>query len=144
MAVERDDGRRSRSIGALLRELAEGSAGLVRGEVRLARLEVASALASIRDGSVLVASGAVLALLGALSVIAGLVLLVGDQWLPRDLYWLAALMISIVAASVAVWSGKRALARLSPSQLAPIETVTTLTEDKEWLKQRLTSGATSS
>ena len=28
--------------------------------------------------------------------------------------------------------------------LAPNETVTTLKEDKEWLKQRLTSGATSS
>jgi tricarballylate dehydrogenase len=39
-------------------------------------------------------------------------------------------------------NGKRAL--LEPRQLAPTETVTTLKEDTEWLKQRLTSGATSS
>ncbi|NUP55741.1 MAG: hypothetical protein HOQ19_07905, partial [Gemmatimonadaceae bacterium] len=40
----RSDGRRG--LGALLRDLAEGSAGLVRGEVRLARLELGTAAAA--------------------------------------------------------------------------------------------------
>jgi hypothetical protein len=93
MALD-NDGRRS--IGGLLRELAEGSATLV-----------------------------------------------GDQWLPRDLYWLAALILLAITGGLAGWFAKRGMALLSPSQLAPNETVTTLKEDKEWLKQRLTSGATS-
>ena len=37
---------------------------------------------------------------------------------------------------------KRGFATLSPSQLAPGQTIETLKEDKEWLKRQLTSGAT--
>src|SRR5207248_1945901 len=48
MAVDVSDGRRS--IGALLRDLAEGSATLVRGEVRLAKIEVGAAVSGIGTG----------------------------------------------------------------------------------------------
>ena len=142
MAVEARDGRRS--IGALLRDLAEGSATLVRSEVRLAKIEVGEAVSAIGTGTALVATGAVLALLGGLSVLAGIVLLIGDQWLPADLYWVAALIVLLIAGAVAAWFAKRGMSHLSPRQLAPDETATTLKEDTEWLKQRLTSGATSS
>jgi uncharacterized membrane protein YqjE len=142
MTVDARDGRRS--IGALLRDLAEGSATLVRGEVRLAKIEVGAAVSGIGKGTALVATGAVLALLGALSLLAGIVLLIGDQWLPADLYWVAALIVLILAGAMAAWFAKRGLAQLSPRQLAPTETATTLKEDVEWLKQRRTSGAISS
>jgi hypothetical protein len=121
MAVDVEtDGRRG--IGALLRDLAEGSADLVRGEVRLARIELGTAAGGAGRGVAFFAMGGVLLLLGTLATFTGVILLVGDQWLPRDLYWLAA-------------RGRKAL---SPSALVPAETVATLKEDKEWLKQRLT------
>jgi uncharacterized membrane protein YqjE len=142
MALDERDGRRG--IGTLLRDLAEGSVTLVRDEVRLARLEIAEVVAGMGQGTALVASGAVLGLLGALSLIAGLILLIGDQWLPADLYWVAALIISLITGGLAMWLAKHGLSLVSPPRLAPHETVTTLKEDKEWLKQRLTSGATSS
>jgi len=142
MTVDARDGRRG--IGALLRDLAEGSATLVRGEVRLARIEVGAAVSGIGKGTALVAMGAVLALLGGLSLLAGIVLLIGDQWLPADLYWVAALIVLVVAGAIAAWFASRGLAHLSPRELAPDETATTLKEDMEWLKQRRTSGATSS
>jgi len=142
MALDGRDNRRG--IGALLRDLAEGSVTLVRDEVRLARLEIAGMVAGMGRGTVFVAGGAVLTLLGGLSVIAGIVLLAGDQWLPADLYWVAALIVLLITSGLAVWLAQHGLALLSPSRLAPHETVTTLKEDKEWLKQRLTSGATSS
>ena len=141
MAVDVNDSQRT--VGTLLRDLAEGSAALVRQEVRLARLEFSRVLASVSAGTVEVASGGVLALLGALCFFTGIVLLAGDQWL-RDRYWLAALIVTVITGAVAAWFAKRGLALLSPKQLAPNETVATLKEDKEWLKQRLTSGATSS
>ncbi len=131
-----------RSVGTLLRELAEGSAALVRNEARLARLEFTEIIAGVGKGTVAVASGGVLALLGALSFFSGLILLAGDQWL-RDRYWLAALIVTAIAAGVAAWFAKRGLAHLSPQQLVPDQTVATLKEDKEWLKRQLTSGATS-
>jgi len=142
MALDGRDGRRG--IGTLLRDLAEGSATLVRDEVRLAKIEIGDVVAGIGRGTVFVAGGAVFLLLGGLSLIAGIVLLIGDQWLPADRYWLAALIILLITAGLAVWLAKHGMSLVSASRLAPNETVTTLKEDKEWLKQRLTSGATSS
>jgi drug/metabolite transporter (DMT)-like permease len=141
VAVDARNGRRG--IGALLRDLAGGSATLVRGEVRLAKIEVGAAVSGIGKGTALVAMGAVLALLGGLSLLAGVVLLIGDQWLPADLYWVAALIVLVVAGCVAAWFANRGIAHLSPRRLAPDETAATLKEDAEWLKQRRTSGATS-
>ncbi len=140
MAAYRDDGQRS--MGALLRELAEGSTTLLRHEVRLARAEFASLFRGVGLGTAFTAMGGVLALFGALTLFTGIILLVGDQWL-RDHYWLAAVIVTVLTGAVALWMAKRGMALLSPSKLAPDQTVATLKEDKEWLKRQLTSGATS-
>jgi hypothetical protein len=142
MAVDRNDSRRG--IGTLVRDLADGSATLVRDESKLARIEVAAVARGVATGTALVATGGVLALLGGLSLLAGLILLIGDQWLPRDLYWVAALIVVVVSGGIALLFLRRGLSLLLPSALAPDQTVETLKEDKEWLKQRMTSGATSS
>ena len=142
MTLDERDGRRG--IGALLRELAEGSGKLVGNEVRLAKIEVGDIIARIGRGTAFVAAGGVLVLIGALSTITGIVLLVGDQWLPADLYWVGALIVFLIAGGLAAWFAKHGLAIMSPSEIVPHETVATLKEDKEWVKQQLTSGATSS
>ena len=142
MTFDGQNGRRS--LGTLLRDLADGSASLVRSEARLARIELSQIATGIGKGTAFVATGAVLALLGSLSLLAGIVLLIGDQWLPADQYWLGALVVLVIAGAIAVVLARRGISLLAPSRLAPTETVTTLKEDKEWLKQRLTSGATSS
>ena len=133
--VQRNDGQRS--LGTLLRALAEGSAALVRDEVRLARLEFSGLLGGVGRGTVAVATGGVLALLGTLAVLAGIILLAGDQWL-RDRYWLAALIVTAIAGGAALVFVTRGLGLLSAKQLAPDQTLATLQEDKEWLKRRLT------
>jgi uncharacterized membrane protein YqjE len=135
---------RTRSFGTLLRDLAHGSADLLRNEVRLARLELMEVATNAGRGAAYVALGGVLLLLGALALASGLVLLAGDQWLPSDRYWLAALVITLITGALAGWLVKRGMSRLSPSELMPDQTVQTLREDKEWLKRQLTSGATSS
>ena len=135
MTSGRLDGQRS--MGSLLRDLAEGSATLVKNEVRLARLEVSTMLRAIGTGTAEIAVGGVLALLGVLAFFTGLVLLPGDQWL-RDRYWLAALIVTLIAGGVAAWFAKQGLALLSPRRLAPDETIASLKEDKEWLKHPLT------
>jgi len=136
------DGRRG--IVALLHELVEESTALIRDEFKLAKIEIAEMARAIGTGTAFVAIGASLALLGTLALFTGIVLLVGDQWLPADLYWVAALLVLVITGGLAAWLAKRGMSLLAPSALAPTETVTTLREDKEWLKQRLTSGATSS
>ena len=122
-----------RSVGALLRDLAEGGVGLVRSEIRLARVETIEALNGIGRGSALVATAAVLALLGGLAFLAGLILLVGDQWLPRDLYWLAALIVTVITGALAAWFARKGMDLLTPAHLAPVETVTTIRETTDEL-----------
>ena len=132
----------SRSVGALLRDLAEGSATIVRNEVSLARIELAHMLRALGIGTGLVAAGGVLLLVGGLALFTGIIMLAGDQWLG-DAYWLAALVVTVLLA-VLTWSfvakGRKSL---TPQKLAPDQTVATLKEDKEWLTRQLTSGATS-
>ena len=78
MAVDHtNDGRRG--LGALLRDLAEGSAELVRGEARLASLELGGATTAAAKGTVYAALGGVLLLLGTLAVFTGLILLIGSR-----------------------------------------------------------------
>lgn len=131
MAVAQQNGRRS--LGTLVRDLAEESVGLVRSEVRLARVETVEALAGMGRGSAFVAAAAVLMLLGGFATLAGVILLIGDQWLPRDLYWLGALLVALITGAVAAWFLRQGLAQLSPKQLVPDETVTTLKETKNEL-----------
>jgi uncharacterized membrane protein YqjE len=128
---------------SLIRDLAESATTLVRAEAKLARIEVAAAMHGVARGSVLIAAGAVLALLGLLSLVAGVILLIGDQWLPRDRYWLAALIVVGISGALAWFFARRGMSRLAPSALAPEQTIETLKEDTAWLKQRMTSGATS-
>jgi|SRR5687767_14748298 hypothetical protein len=141
MPVDRNDGQRT--IGTLLRDLAEGSAALIRNEVKLARIEFTALLGGVGKGTAYVAAGGVLALLGSLAFFTGLILLSGDQWL-RDRFWLAALIVFALAGVIAAWLARRGASLLSPRRLVPDQTVATLQEDKEWLKRQLTSGATSS
>ena len=132
-----------RSIGSLLRGLAEEGSVLVRQEARLTRAELTQMMRGAGLGTANVAVGGVLMLLGTLALVTGLILLPGDQWL-RDRYWLAALIVGVLAAAVAFWFARRGAAHLSPQALVPDETIATLKEDKEWLKHPLTSDATSS
>ena len=134
---------RTRSFAALFRDLADASAELLRGEMRLARMEFGDIAANVSRGGAQVALGAVLLLLGGLSLATGAVLLVGDQWLPQDRYWLAAFVVMAIAGAFAGWLAKRGMAQLSPSNLAPEQSIESLREDKEWLKRQLKSGATS-
>ena len=69
MTSGRLDGQRS--MGSLLRDLAEGSATLVKNEVRLARLEVSTMLRAVGMGTAEIAVGGVLALLALALVPAG-------------------------------------------------------------------------
>lgn len=127
---------------ALVRSLGDGAALLVRQELRLARIELLSAVRALGTGTIEIALGGVVALLGALAVLAALVLLAGDQWLPADAYWAAALIVAVIAGGVATWCIARARRLLSASSLVPYETIETLEEDAEWVKEPTTSATT--
>ncbi len=136
MAPDSNAGQ-GRSLPSLLKDFAEGSAQLIRHEVRLARTEAGQLGRHLGSGAAAVASGGVLALVGALALLIGIIMLAGDQWL-QDRYWLAGLIVTVIAGAVAAFFARRGLALLSPAHLVPDQTVATLQEDVEWLKQQRT------
>lgn len=127
-------GTEGRGFGALLKDFAEGGADLIKQEFRLAKTEAGELTRHVGTGAAAVAVGGVLGLVGVLTFVTGLIMLAGDQWL-RDRYWLAALIVTVIAGAVGAYFAKRGLALLSPRQLVPDQTVATLKEDKEWLRQ---------
>ena len=111
------------SFGA--RHWVDAAVARLHADVGTARAEVAEVVRAVTIGSATVAVGGVAALLGALSVIVGVVLLLGDQWLPSDLFWVAGLLVVLTTGPVAYWLGRRGRALIAEA-IAPRERIETL------------------
>ncbi len=119
------------SIGELLGQLANNSAALVRDELALARQEMGEKVKSFRSGVVMVAIGAAVGLVAVLALTAAAV--IGLAHLMDAGY--AALIVGgvlAIAGGIVVSTG---LNRLKETSLKPEQTIETLEEDKEWLKE---------
>jgi Virulence factor BrkB/Putative Actinobacterial Holin-X, holin superfamily III len=141
--VGNGDGRWRRGLGRLgfipvvnrvytridgVRHWLEGGLEHLRGDVAVARQEIGTVLGSLALGSVTVAVGGVLALLGTVSLVSGFILLIGDQWLPSDLFWLAALLIAVITGPIAYVIARRGRAivteAIETSDRQPAESLT--------------------
>ena len=105
--------RRTRQRIVAARDWMGGAGDQVRRDMAAAAREIGALMRAVGTGTLLCAMAATLGLLGALSVLTGTILVIGDQWLPRDRYPLAALLVAVVAA-VATWLfARRGLAVLT-------------------------------
>lgn len=122
-----------RSLGALFSELAHETGTLVRKEVQLAKVEMTQKARVAGRDAALVAGGGAIVALGAMALTAALILAIGIL-LPL---WASALIVGLAVSmtgSVLVVLGIRALKGLDP---APRQTIETLEEDKQWLRQQV-------
>jgi hypothetical protein len=119
------------SIGELLGQLANNSAALVRDEIALARQEMGEKVKTFRSGAVMVAVGAMVGLVAILALTAAAV--IGLAHLMDAGY--AALIVGGVLAIVGGIVVSTGLNRLKQTSLKPEQTIETLEEDKEWLKE---------
>jgi uncharacterized membrane protein YqjE len=119
------------SFGELLGQVATNSAALVRDEIALAKQEMSEKVAELRSGVVLIAIGAVVALVGTLALIAAAIIGLG-YWIGPG--WSALIIggLLTLAGAIAALSG---IGRLKRTNLKPEQTIETLEEDKEWLKE---------
>ncbi len=125
-------GKDNRSLGDLFSELAQETSTLVRQEVNLAKTEMShKASRAGRHIGVLAAGGAV-AYAGLLAILAGVIVLL-DNVMPL---WLSALLVGIVVAVVGYLLVRRALDALKREDFAPRQTMETLKEDGQWIKDQ--------
>lgn len=135
--------KEERSLGDLFSELAADTGTLVRQEVTLAKTELTQKATTVgKDVGFLVAGGAVgyTALLVILAaVVIGLTQLIShlSGWQIITSAWIAAAIVGLVVGIVAYILVTSALTQLKNTQLTPQQTVETLKEDAEWLKNQV-------
>ena len=133
MAQQQQLVKEDRSLGDLFSELAAETSTLVRQEVALAQTELTQKATSVgKNVGFLVVGGAVgyAALLAFLAAaIIGL-----TYFVPA---WAAALIVGAVVGIVAFLLISSALKALKNTSLTPNQTVETLKEDAEWLKNQV-------
>ncbi|HYP25976.1 MAG TPA: phage holin family protein [Blastocatellia bacterium] len=119
------------SFGVLLGQLANDSAALVRDEIALAKQEMTEKVSAFKSGVVVLVAGAVIGLLAVLTLLAAAVIGLGNIIGPGY----SALLIGVVLAVVAGIICAMGMRRLKETSLKPEQTIETLEEDKEWLKE---------
>lgn len=125
-----DDSQRQ-SFGDLLSQLANNSAALVRDEIALAKQEMTEKISSFKSGVIVVAIGAFIGVLAILTLLAAAVIGLGNLIGPGY----SALVIGGVLAIIAGIITASGMGRLKETSLKPEQTIETLEEDKEWLKE---------
>jgi uncharacterized membrane protein YqjE len=119
------------SFGELLGQLANNSAALVRDEITLAKQEMSEKVKAFRSGLILTSVGALIGLFAILTLIAAAVIALADVVGPTY----SALIIGGVLALVGGVIAMVGIGQIKQTSLKPEQTIETLEEDKEWLKE---------
>jgi hypothetical protein len=122
----------NRPLGELFGSLGKQLSTLIRQEIQLAKTEMSDkARAFGRDVASLVAGG-LIAYAGLLVILAAIVL--GLTALGLDA-WLSALIVGVIVTAIGGFLVRRGLASLRSTDLAPHETVETMKDNIEALKE---------
>jgi len=125
--------KEERSLGELFSELASETGTLVRQEVALAQVEITKKATDVgKNVGYLVVGGAV-AYAAVLAILAAVIIGL-SYFIPA---WASALIVGVVIGIAAFVMISSALAALKKTNLAPRETVETLKEDAQWLKDQV-------
>lgn len=119
------------SFGQLLSQLATHSAALVRDEVALARQEMRESARSLRMGIVTLAIGALIGWIALATLAAAAVIGLANLMNPEYAALIVGGALAVVGGGVAMVG----INRLKRTSLTPEQTMQTLEEDKQWLKE---------
>ena len=125
---ERDD----RSIGELVAELSRETTTLVRQELQLAKAEMSQKATRVGKNVGFLVVGGVVAYTGLLAIVAAVIIVLGNV-IPL---WISALAVGAAIALVGLVLVAKGANTLRQEDPAPRETMETLKEDKEWLRDQ--------
>ncbi len=124
-------GSSDESLGELISHLANQSASLIRDEVELAKQELREKAKTLRSTVAVIAFGAVVGLIAVLALCTALIAGLSEYMAV----WLAALIVGDVLAVIAGITVVTGISTLKHADLKPEQTIETLEENKEWLKE---------
>lgn len=137
--IRKDD----RSLGDLFTELANETGTLIRQEVALAQTEISRKVSRVGMQVGYLAIGGAIGLLAALSLFTALIVGLGQlianvaNVSPLTGVFLSSLIVGIAVACVAAFLITSALKKLRETDLTPHQTVKSLKEDAQWLKDQV-------
>ena len=126
--------KEERSLGDLFSALASETSTLVKQEVALAQVELTNKAAVVGKNVGFLAVGGAVGYAAFLTLLAAIV--VGLSYIIP--LWAAALVVSIIVGITAYFLVNSALAELKKTELAPRETVESIKEDAQWLRDQVT------
>jgi hypothetical protein len=122
-----------RPLGELFSSLVNETTTLVRNEVALAKVELTQKASKVgRNIGSLVVGGAI-AYAALLALGAAAIMLLSNA-MPG---WVAALIVGLIVAGVAWLLISKAITELKRTELTPQETVDSLKEDAQWIKDQI-------
>lgn len=124
----------SRSVGELLRDLANDVSSLVRQEITLARTEAQDKVHQTVLAVVAMIAGALMAFAALIILLDALVFGLVEAGLQR---WLAALIVGGVVALIGFFLVRKGQNDLSASRLAPERTSANLQKDLNLVKEQV-------
>ena len=137
MQMRRDFDRRPEaslpreSFGELLGQLANNSAALVRDEIQLAKQEMSEKVVVLRSTILVVAVGSLIGLVAILALTAAAIIGLANYVGPGY----SSLIIGGTLAIIGGMTASVGLGQIKRTSLKPKQTIETLEEDREWLKE---------
>lgn len=125
--------REDRSLGELFSELSRETSTLFRQEIALAKTEMTEKATTVGKNVGFLAVGGAVAYAGFLVLLGALVVILA-LFLP---WWLSALIVGVIVAAVGYALVQKGLSTLKQVDMAPRETIESLKEDKEWVKEQV-------
>jgi uncharacterized membrane protein len=135
--------KEERSLGDLFSELSKETSTLLRQEVNLAQVELTqkATIVGKQVGSLVVggAVGYAALLIILVAVVIGLTQLISMifGWTLITSAWIAALLVGLIVGGIAFSLVTSALATLKKTDLAPQQTIESLKEDAQWIKNQV-------
>jgi hypothetical protein len=137
-----EDGRDTRSVVDLVKELRDEMTELTRQEVALARVEISDKVARFSRNLTYLAIGGLILYAGLLILLVAAsagtyVGLVAAGLTHYTAGWLAPLIVGIVIAVIGYAFLQKALSTLKHESLVPKQTVQSVKETKEWVQEKV-------
>ena len=123
-----------RSLGELFGDLARDMGTLVSQELALARTELTEKASQVGKDIAMLAVGGLVAYAGLLAIVAALIVLIADRGVPL---WVSALVVGLVVAGIGYLLVQRGISALRRQDFTPRQTIQSLKEDTQWVKEQV-------
>ena len=123
--------RMDRSLGELFSDLSSQTAELVRQEMRLAKAELSEKLSDVGRHAMMICVAAICGLAAVGSIAAAIAFLLIDLGVKP---WLSAVITAALMGGTAFVLAQSGIAALRAKSLAPVETMHSIKETTQWLK----------